>query len=259
MKTVILAGGLGSRLGDETAAQPKALVTIGGRPILSHIMRVFMVQGHFEFVVATGFGSASIVDYFSAPNDLFECPETASAAGYLLVSAANRPGVRVELIETGPDTASGGRVLRLRPFLPEERIFLAWCDGLADIDLGRLLDFHLAHGKIATVTAVRPPARFGRLTLEGDRVLSFDEKPDSAKEWINGGVFILEPNIMEFIESDTEMFESGALTRLASAGELMAYRHLGFWDCMDTPADRDRLEELWRLGAAPWHPEGRTA
>ena len=259
MKTVILAGGLGSRLGGETSAQPKALVTIGGRPILSHIMRIFMVQGHFEFVVATGFGSASIVDYFSAPNDLFECPQVAYEEGSLLVSTANRPGLRVQIVETGPDTASGGRLLRLRPFLPEERIFLAWCDGLADIDLRRLLDFHLAHGKIATVTAVRPPARFGRLTLEGDRVLSFDEKPDSVKDWINGGIFILEPNVMEFIESDKEMFEGGALTRLATAGELMAYRHLGFWDCMDTPADRDHLEDLWRLGRAPWHADERTA
>ena len=159
MKTVILACGSGSRLGDETAVQAKALVTIGGRPILSHIMRLFMLHGHFEFVVATGFGSKSIVDHFSAPNDLFERPEVATADGLLTVTSASGSGLSVRIVDTGTDTGSGGRLQRLRPVLKDERIFFAWCDGLADIDLDCLLDFHQAHGKIATVVAVRPPVR----------------------------------------------------------------------------------------------------
>ncbi len=253
MKTVILAGGTGSRLGQQTHETPKALLTVGDTPLLSHIMRLFMHHGHFEFIVATGHLANSITEYFSKPNDLFTLPKIETADGALCVTDPGGSGLVTQIINTGLHTGSGGRLRRLRDDIGANPFFLAWCDGLADLDLTGLLDFHREHGKIATVTAVRSPPRFGRLTLDGDCVVAFDEKPGSAQELINGGFFVLEAAVMDFIESDMEMIETGALPRLAAAGELMAFRHQGFWDCVDTPADLERMEDLWRRGAAPWH------
>jgi len=255
MKTVILAGGIGSRLNDATRSKSKALVTIGGLPILAHIMRIFIGQGHLEFVVAIGHHAESVIEYFSQPNALYADPRASSTGGAVCVRAASRPGLSLSLVDTGADTGSAGRLLRLRPWLGGSRFFLAWCDGLADLDLGALLSCHVAHGRNASVVAVRLPARFGSLTLDGDRVTAFEEKPDRAQEWINGGFFVLEPAAIGFIEPADDMIERGLLPRLAAAGELMAFRHQGFWDCMDTPADRERLEALWRGGQAPWRSE----
>ena len=252
MKTVILAGGLGTRFGHETNSRSKAMLSIGGVPILAHIMRTFMRQGQREFVVAAGVQVQSLVAYFSRTNDLCEHPRVEHATDVVTVTTPEQPGLEISFVDTGAGTSSAGRLARLRPLLDGNAFFLAWCDGLADVDYTRLLDYHRAHGRAATVVAIRPPVRFGRLTLDGDRVAAFEEKPDAAKEWINGGFFVLEAAAMDFIEAESEMFEGGPLPRMAAAGELMAYRHHGFWDCMDTPADRQRLEDLWRSGQAPW-------
>lgn len=252
METVILAGGAGSRLGAATRHCSKAMVTIGGEPILTHIMRMFMRAGHRDFIVATGRRRASIEAYFSHPNGIIGDPDVKRETGRVTVAGAGAGAPRVRLVDTGPTAGSAERLRRVLPLLEGERLLLAWCDGLADLDLAALLDFHRHHGRLASVVAVRPPRRFGRLTLEGPRVAAFEEKPEAAREWINAGLFVLERRAIDPAGPTGEMLEAGPLPRLAAAGELMAYRHEGFWDCMDTAADRERLEALWAAGEAPW-------
>ena len=229
MKTVILAGGAGSRLADETRSRPKPLVEIGGRPILWHIMRHYVHFGFEDFVIALGYKGEMIAEYVESHVDW-----------------------AVQTIETGLSTANGGRIKRLAPLLGNRTFMMTWGDGLSDVDLRDLVDFHTSHGKLATLTAVRPPARFGHLDLAGDRVRDFREKPPASEGWINGAFFVLEPGVFDYIEGDHSQWERDPLERLAADGQLMAFRHGSFWQCMDTAADKRLLEDLWAGGNPPW-------
>jgi glucose-1-phosphate cytidylyltransferase len=254
MKVAILAGGVGTRLVEETEIKPKPMVAIGGRPILWHIMMHYAAYGFKEFVIALGYKGEVIkrymVDYCvlngNLTVDLETSQVTSQGNGY-----SKRDWV-VHLVDTGEATQTGGRIKRLAPYLGEGTFFLTWGDGVSDLDLCGLLKFHRSHGKLATVTAVRPPARFGRLDLEGDRVEKFSEKPQIGEGWINGAFFVLEPAVFEYIDDDMTQWEREPLERLAHDGQLMAYRHTSFWQCMDTLRDKRLLENLWENGKAPW-------
>jgi glucose-1-phosphate cytidylyltransferase len=252
VKVAILAGGVGSRLAEETEIKPKPMVEIGGMPILWHIMMHYSTYGYNEFVVALGYKGEVIkkymVDYSSLNSNLVVNMQT----GEIRMNGGERPNWSVELIDTGIPTLTGGRIKRLAPFIGNETFMLTWGDGVSDIDLDDLLAFHRSHGKLATLTAVRPPARFGHLAFEGDQVRRFTEKPQTSEGWINGAFFVLEPEIFDYIEGDETQWEKEPLEQLAEAGELMAYRHTGFWQCMDTLRDKRLLENLWQSGEAPW-------
>jgi glucose-1-phosphate cytidylyltransferase len=252
MKVGILAGGRGSRLSEETQIRPKPLVEIGGRPILWHIMMYYAHFGFDQFVVALGYLGEQIkryiLDYAALHSNL---------TVELKHGAFSRHGGEglewvVDLIDTGQATATGGRIKRLAPYVGSETFMLTWGDGVSTVDLHALVDFHKSHGKLATVTAVRPPSRFGRLELEGDRVAEFSEKPQVGEGWINGAFFVLEPGVFDYIDGDKTAWEREPLERLATEGQLMAYRHDGFWQCMDTLRDKVFLEKLWLRGGAPW-------
>ncbi len=252
MKCAILAGGVGSRLSEETSSKPKPMVEIGGRPILWHIMMIYANQGFTDFVVALGYKGEAIkryvIDYCALHSNL----RVDVGTGAVTHLDQSTPNWRVELIDTGVPTLTGGRIKRLAPFLDNSRFMLTWGDGVADIDLRRLLAFHESHGKLATLTAVHPPARFGHLELDGDRVCEFSEKPQTREGWINGAFFVLEPGVMDYIDGDDTQWEREPLERLALDGQLMAYRHDGFWQCMDTLRDKVLLERLWQSGDPPW-------
>lgn len=255
MKVAILAGGYGSRLADEAEPRPKPMVEIGGVPILWHIMRYYAHFGFREFVIALGYKGEQIKRYAT---------NFASLAGNIRVDYGKRSiaydaanamdGWSLDLVETGLLTQTGGRIKRLRSYLGGETFFLTWGDSLSDVNLHELLRFHKSHGKLATMTAVRPPARFGHLELDGQRVVVFDEKPQAGEGWINGAYFALEPQVLDYIDGDATQFESEPLHRLAMDGELMAFRHRGFWLCMDSVRDKRFLERLWQEGQAPWKP-----
>jgi glucose-1-phosphate cytidylyltransferase len=253
VKVGILAGGLGSRLSEETVEKPKPMVEIGNHPILWHIMMHYSYYGFSEFVIGLGYKGEYIKkymsDYCSLSNDLTVDLSNGSVKAH---AGGNRPKWRIDLIDTGLKTQTGGRIKRLRPYLGGGTFMLTWGDGVSTVDLHRLLTFHKKHGKLATVTAVRPPARFGRLEIEADRVLSFEEKPQISEGWINGAFFVLETGIFDYIEGDMTHFEREPLEQLARNGQLMAYCHPGYWQCMDTLRDRVRLEQLWETGEAPW-------
>jgi len=252
MKTVILAGGAGTRLAEETDTRPKPMVEIGGRPILWHLMKQYAHYGLKEFVVALGYKGEVIKRYFLDYADL---------NGSLTLSIKERRVERhechpedwtISLMDTGIHTITGGRLKRLQQILCTGTFMMTYGDGLSDVDLGKLLQFHRSHGKLATITAVRPPARFGALEFDGDRVVRFTEKPQLGEGWINGGFFVLEPDVLDFIEGDATHWEREPLERLARDGQLMAYRHESFWQCMDTLRDVRLLESLWAGGRAPW-------
>jgi glucose-1-phosphate cytidylyltransferase len=257
MKVGILAGGLGSRLAEETVIKPKPMVEIGGRPILWHIMMHYSTYGFKEFVVALGYKGEYIkrymADYCALAPDLRVSLKTGQ-----IQPCSNGNGHRptedwtVDLIDTGQQTNTGGRIKRLAPHLGNSTFMLTWGDGVSNVNLHDLVKFHRSHGRIATVTAVRPPARFGRLEIEGNRVARFDEKPLAGEAWINGAFFVLEPAVFDYIEGDATLFEREPLENLAKDGQLMAYQHHGFWQCMDTLRDKVRLESLWDTGDAPW-------
>jgi glucose-1-phosphate cytidylyltransferase len=252
MKVGILAGGVGSRLSEETVVKPKPMVEIGGRPILWHIMMHYSHFGHKDFVIALGYKGEYIkrymVDYCSLNSDLV----VDLKKGKYRANGAHEQDWRVELIDTGQKTNTGGRIKRLAPYLGNSTFFLTWGDGVSTVDLDALLAFHKRHGRLATVTAVRPPARFGRLEIEGEQVVSFEEKPQMSEGWINGAFFCLEPGVLDYIAGDETQFEREPLERIARDGQLMAYKHDGFWQCMDTLRDKVRLEALWDSGQAPW-------
>ena len=249
MKVAVLAGGQGTRLAEETRVKSKAMVAIGGRPILWHLLKYYEHHGYRRFVIALGHHADSIRQYFEG---LGSRAAAASEGACTRVYPAAEPGWTVELVDTGLLTMSGGRIKRLAPYLEEAPFMLTWCDGLADIDLGALCAFHERHGRLATLSAVHPPARFGRLTLEGDEVRAFREKAIEADEWINGAFFVLEPAVLDYIRGDETQFEREPLSALAAAGELMARRHAGFWQCMDTLKEAQDLNRLWHEGRAPW-------
>ena len=252
MKVAILAGGKGSRLAEETVIKPKPMVEIGGRPIIWHIMRHYAHYGHKEFYIALGYKGEVLkkymVDYAALSSDL----TVDMRAGTVKPHANFLPDWVVNLVDTGQETMTGGRIKRLAPYLKDGTFMLTWGDGVADIDLDDLLAFHRSHGKLATLTAVRPPARYGHLVFEGDRVAEFNEKPQIGEGWINGAFFVLEPEIFDFIDGDDTQWEREPMERLAASGQLMAYRHGSFWQCMDTLRDKKLLEELWESGKAPW-------
>jgi glucose-1-phosphate cytidylyltransferase len=257
MKTAILAGGLGSRLAEETVIKPKPMVEIGGRPVLWHIMRHYLRYGHSDFVIAAGYKGEVIkrwmIDYSQLSGHLSVRPR---AGEVLRHDAGDVEDWSVDVIDTGTSTNTGGRIKRLQPWLGRGTFMLTWGDGVSDVDLDRLLAFHRAHGRLATMTAVRPPARYGHLVTDGDEVVDFTEKPQIGEGWINGAFFVLEPEIFEYIDGDDTQWEKEPLERLAKDGQLMAYRHYGFWQCMDTVREKYILEELWRSGHAPWRTWG---
>ncbi len=253
MKVVILAGGLGTRLSEETTNKPKPMVEVGGKPMLWHIMNIYAHQGFDEFIVALGYKGESIKEYFlnyyAINNDL----SIDLATGQTTIHGSKASPWRVHLVDTGHSTQTGGRLRRLRAHLKDEESFMfTYGDGVADIDLKRLLAFHREHGRLATVTTVKPPARFGRIGFDGDRVDEFYEKPEDSEGWINGGFFVLHPQAIDYIDADETPWEREPLVRLAADRQIMGYRHVGFWSCMDTLREKNLLEELWSGGVAPW-------
>ena len=252
MKVAILAGGVGTRLAEETVVKPKPMVEVGGMPILWHIMKIYAHFGFNEFAVALGYKGEYIkkyfVDFCSLEGNLTVDLGTAEVQKH----GAEPTDWKIDLIDTGPETATGGRIKRLKPYMGDETFMLTWGDGVADVDIPKLIDFHRSHGKLATVTAVRPAARFGHIEFDGDRVVEFSEKPQTQEGWINGAFFVLEPEVFDYVEGDTTQWELEPMMGLASDGQLMAYRHDSFWQCMDTLRDKKRLEDLWASGSPPW-------
>ncbi len=252
MKVVILAGGLGTRLSEETSIRPKPMVEIGGRPILWHIIHLYMAQGFKEFIPALGYKGEVIKQYFMNyyyfSNDL----TISLGDGRVQVHGDVKEDWTIHLVDTGLHTDTGGRIKRLARWVEGETFMMTYGDGVSDVDLNQLLAFHRSHGKLATMTAERPSARFGSLTLEGQQITRFEEKPQVGEGWINGGFFVLEPGVLDYIEGDHTTFEHEPLEHLARDGELMAYQHSGFWQSMDTLRDVRLLESLWESGKAPW-------
>ncbi|MGE0600056.1 MAG: glucose-1-phosphate cytidylyltransferase [Dehalococcoidia bacterium] len=252
MKVGILAGGKGTRLTEETSVKPKPMVEIGGYPIIWHIMRHYAHYGFKEFAIGLGYKGEVLkkymVDYAALSSDLTVNLRT----GAVKTADCYRPDWQVELIDTGLETQTGGRIKRLAQYMNGETFMLTWGDGVSDVNLHDLLAFHRSHGKLATMTAVRPPARYGHLSMDGDRVVSFTEKPQIGEGWINGAFFVLEPEIAEYIEGDETQWEREPMEQLAADGQLMAYRHESFWQCMDTLREKHILESMWQSGAAPW-------
>jgi glucose-1-phosphate cytidylyltransferase len=252
MKVMILAGGFGTRLSEYTEAIPKPMVTVGGRPILWHIMRTYAHFGHKDFYLALGYKAQVIKEYFLNYQALNANFTIDLSDGDVVSHSVDDTDWRVTLVNTGLDSMTGGRVKRLKSYIGNEPFMLTYGDGLADIDLDALLEFHKSHGKMVTVSAVHPGARFGELGMEDNKVISFEEKPQTSQGWINGGYFIIEPEFFDLIEGDKTILEGKPLEKVTEMGELMAYQHNGYWQCMDTRRDKDLLEELWNDGKAPW-------
>ncbi len=252
MKVVILVGGLGTRLSEETATRPKPMVEIGNRPILWHIMKGYAHHGFREFVLCLGYKGEVIKEYFLAYPTLSSDLTVFLRDGRVEFHGRYAEDWTVTLLDTGPATQTGGRLRRVRNFIDGTTFMMTYGDGVADINVRDLLAFHRRHGRLATLTAVRPPGRFGNLELDGDRVASFAEKPAGAEGWINAGFFVFEPEVLNYLTGDDAILEREPLESLARAGELMAYRHAGFWQCMDTLRDVQILTRLWESGGAPW-------
>lgn len=253
MRVVILAGGLGTRISEETHLRPKPMIEIGGRPILWHIMKLYATFGLTDFIVCAGYRGYMIKEYF-ANYRLHRADVTVDlATGETTYQASSAEPWKVTVIDTGDDTMTGGRVKRIRDYLnPDEPFCLTYGDGVTNLDITAEIAFHRSHGKEATVAAVVPPGRYGALELAGQRVASFIEKPPGDNALINGGFFVLHPRVIDRIAGDETAWEGAPLTGLARDGQLMAFRHLGFWQAMDTLRDKNRLEELWDSGKAPW-------
>jgi glucose-1-phosphate cytidylyltransferase len=252
MKVLILAGGVGSRLSEETEIKPKPMVEIGGRPILWHIMRHYAHYGFTDFAVALGYKGEVIKKYMVDMCRLHGNLKVDLKTGMVSSRTPYDSHWTIDLVETGLHTNTGGRIKRLAEYAGNQTCMLTWGDGVSDVDLHRLLAFHKSHGKLATLTAVRPTARFGHLELEGDSVVEFSEKNQTREGWINGAFFVLEPQVFDYVEGDDTSWERGPLEQLAREGQLVAYRHTSFWQCMDTLRDKKLLEELWSSGKAPW-------
>ena len=251
MKVILLAGGFGTRLSEYTDVIPKPMVSIGGKPILWHIMQTYASFGHKDFYLALGYKAEVIKDYFLKYHSLNADFTVELASGKVTSHQLDTVDWRVTLVKTGDLTMTGGRVKRMQKYIGNETCMLTYGDGLANIDLDALLAFHRSHGKMVTVSAVRPAARFGELEMDGSQVTSFQEKPQMHDGWINGGYFVVEPAFFDLIDWDSSMLEREPLERATLASELMAYRHEGFWHCMDTKRDHELLESIWAKGA-PW-------
>ena len=252
MKVGILAGGLGTRLAEETEVKPKPMVEIGGKPILWHIMMIYAHYGFKDFTIALGYKGEKIKEYFLKYRDLSSNLTVNLKNGDVDRHEKSVTDWSVQLIDTGLPTMTGGRIKRLAPYLGDQTCMLTWGDGVADINLNELLAFHRSHGKLATLTAVRPSARYGHLNLEGDCINEFTEKPQLSEGWINGAFFVLEPGVFDYIEGDDTQWEKEPLEQLARDGQLMAYQHTSFWQCMDTLREKYILEKYWNSGKAPW-------
>lgn len=252
MKTIILAGGLGTRLAEETSIRPKPMVEIGGVPILVHIMSIYGAYGFDDFLVACGYKGEYIKEYFAQFQIRHSDWSINLRDGSRTVVRKHVPDWVVSPIDTGARTMTGGRIRRLAPMLDNETFMVTYGDGVADIDVSALLDFHRSHGRLATVTAVHPPARFGCLEIDGGQVRSFAEKPQTAEGWINGGFFVFEPGVLDYLGDDECVLEKSPLERLSREGQLMAYHHDGFWQPMDTIREKQMLEDLWNAHKAPW-------
>ncbi len=254
MKAVILAGGFGTRLSEETDIRPKPMVEIGGKPILWHIMKIYALHGITEFVIALGYKAEIIKDYFlnfyAFNNDISLDLHNGKTT---IHNGKSQPSWKIHLVDTGMHTQTGGRLKRLRKWLGKDETFLfTYGDGVADLDVEAVLKFHHAHGKLATVTTVRTPARFGRIAFEGDTIFNFNEKPQSGEGWINGGFFVLNSKVIDYIAGDETPWEKEPLESLAGEGQMMGYRHYGFWSCMDTLREKNYLEDMWVSKTAPW-------
>jgi glucose-1-phosphate cytidylyltransferase len=251
MKAVILAGGLGTRISEESHLKPKPMIEIGGKPILWHIMKIYSSHGINDFIICLGYKGYAVKEYFA--NYFLHTSDVTfdMSSNAMEVHARHAEPWRVTLVDTGVDTLTGGRLGRVRGYLADESFCFTYGDGLADLDISAAIRFHRNHGKKATVTAIQPPGRYGALNLDSDVVRSFQEKPAGDGAWINGGFFILEPGVFPYIEGDETSWETQPLQDLARDGELRAFRHSGFWQAMDTLRDKNQLEELWQSGA-PW-------
>lgn len=252
MKVVILAGGLGTRLAEETEIKPKPMVEIGGYPILWHIMKTYSHYGFKEFFVALGYKGEVIKKFFLDYCNLNGNMKIDFASGTTEIKERESEDWILHLIETGQNSMTGGRVKRLENYLKDSTFMVTYGDGVCDINLKKLLEFHKSHGKLATVTAVHPPARYGELLIKEDFTTEFTEKPQTHEGWINGGYIVFEPQVLDYLTGDASVMEKDALERLADEGQLMAYRHDGFWQCMDTLRDKKFLESVWESGNPPW-------
>jgi glucose-1-phosphate cytidylyltransferase len=252
MKVIILAGGLGTRLQEETSIKPKPMVEIGGQPIIWHIMKTFSKYGHEDFAIAMGYKAEVIRSYFLNYYH-HHCDMTVHLKnGRVDVVDGDHENWNIFLADTGLNTMTGGRIRRLAAWTDRQTFVMTYGDGVSDINIDNLLRFHRKHGKLVTITAVRPPSRFGGINISDEQVLTFDEKPQIGEGWINGGFFVLEPQIFDYLEGDETIFEKSPLEKLAKDGQLMAYKHEGFWQCMDTVRELQLLERLWSSGEAPW-------
>lgn len=252
MKVVVLAGGLGTRLAEETQIRPKPMVEIGGRPVLWHIMKIYSAHGLTDFVICCGYKGYMIKEYFAhyflhMSDVTFDMEKNS-----MHVHQKNAEPWKVTVVDTGDDTQTGGRLRRVRSYLDDTEFCFTYGDGLADVNVTDLIRFHREQGALATLTAVRPPGRFGALDLDESKIRGFQEKPPGDSAWINGGFFVLSPSVLDYIEGDHTIWERDPMDRLAAEGNLCAYFHRGFWQCMDTLRDKLRLEDLWTTGKAPW-------
>lgn len=252
MKVVILAGGLGTRLAEETVVKPKPMIEIGGKPILWHIMKIYSAHGINDFIVCLGYKGYIVKEYFA--NYFLHMSDVTfdMANNGVQIHQNSAEPWRVTLVDTGDDTMTGGRIKRIAPYLNGEDFCCTYGDGLADVDIARLIEFHRKHGKLATLTATQLPGRFGALNLSGHRIESFQEKPHGDGAWVNGGFFVLSPRVLDYIDGDRTVWEREPMERLARNGEMMSFPHDGFWQPMDTLREKNYLEELWESGKAPW-------
>lgn len=251
MKAVILAGGLGTRIIEESHLRPKPMIEIGGKPVLWHIMKIYSSYGINDFVICLGYRSYVIKEYFA--NYFLHMSDVTfdMSQNTMEVHEKHVEPWRVTLVDTGFDTLTGGRLKRVRDYIGDETFCFTYGDGVADIDVSALIQFHRKHGKLATITAIQPPGRYGALNLDGVSVSSFQEKADADGAWINGGFFVLEPSVIDYIDGDQTSWEAGPIVRLAGDAQLMAYQHKGFWQAMDTLRDKNHLENLWST-QPPW-------
>jgi len=253
MKAIILAGGFGTRLSEETISRPKPLVEIGGRPILWHIMNIYSAYGIHEFIIAVGYRGDLVKEYFINFKAINNDITIDLAKDETIVHNGKLPPWKIHLVDTGLHTQTGGRLKRLQEWLGRDETFMfTYGDGVGDIDIHKLLEFHKCHGKLATVTTVRSPSRFGRIVFRDDQISEFYEKPETAAGWISGGFFVLSAKALDFIDGDGAVWEKAPVENLVSEGQMMGYRHYGFWSCMDTLKEKTYLEELWNSGKAPW-------
>jgi glucose-1-phosphate cytidylyltransferase len=252
MKAVILAGGLGTRISEESHLKPKPMIEIGGRPILWHIMKIYSHYGVNDFVICLGYRGYVIKEYFA--NYFLHMSDVTFDMNENRMEVHQRYAEpwRVTLVDTGQETLTGGRLKRVSRYLSGEPFCFTYGDGVADLDIGRLIEFHKSQGSLATLTAIQPPGRYGAVSIAEDRVMSFAEKPAGDGAWINGGFFVVEPAALDYVKDDQTSWESDALVRLSGGHQLSAYKHAGFWQAMDTLRDKNQLEDLWQSGKAPW-------